>query len=304
MRLTGGVLARVVDDWLSYDEEPTMAKVSIPSITLNDGNTIPVVGFGTYKLNGREGAAAIAAAIDSGYRLLDSAFNYENEGALGEAIRRAGVPREDLRVTSKLAGRHHRFDEAIATVEESLYRAQLDYYDLYLIHWPNPSQGLYVEAWRALIEAHRRGLARSIGVCNFLPAHLQRIMTETGVAPAVNQIELHPYFPQAEQRAFHKAHGIITESWSPLGRANDLLRDPLIKTIAGQHGRSIAQVILRWHFQLGAVALPKAASPQRQLENLALFDFELTPEEMSSIATLARPDGRTFNQDPDNYEEF
>lgn len=281
-----------------------MASTLIPSIILNDGNHLPALGFGTYKLNGSTGVHDMAAAITCGYRLLDSAFNYENEGALGAAIRKAGIPREELRITSKLPGRHHRFDEAIATVEESLYRAHLDYYDLYLIHWPNPQQGLYVEAWQALIEARRRGLVHSIGVCNFLPVHLERIMSETGVAPVVNQVELHPYFPQAEQRAFDKTHGIVTQSWSPLGRANHLLQEPLLGAIATRLGRSVGQVILRWHLQLGAVPLPKASSPERQAENLAVFDFELTAQDMAAIATLARPDGRTFDQDPAWYEEF
>ena len=277
---------------------------SIPSVTLNDGIRLPSLGFGTYKLNGATGVDDMAAAIKCGYRLLDSAFNYENEGALGAAIRKMGIPRGELRVTSKLPGRHQRFDEAIATIEESLYRAQLDYYDLYLIHWPNPSKGLYVEAWQALIEARKRGLVRSIGVCNFLPAHLERIMRETGVTPAVNQVELHPYFPQAEQRAFDKAHGIVTESWSPLGRANHLLREAPLRAIAERLGRSVVQVILRWHVQLGAVPLPKAADRARQIENLSVFDFELAPQDMAAIAELARADGRTFDQDPARYEEF
>lgn len=281
-----------------------MTGTTIPLITLNDGTHLPALGFGTYKLNGSTGVEDMAAAIECGYRLLDSAFNYENEGALGAAIRKAGISRGDLRVTSKLPGRHHQFDEAIATIEESLYRAQLDYYDLYLIHWPNPSKGLYVEAWQALIEARKRGLVRSIGVCNFLPAHLERIMSETGVAPVVNQVELHPYFPQAEQRAFDEAHGIVTEAWSPLGRANHLLQEVSIQAIAERIGRSVVQVILRWHVQLGAVPLPKAANRARQLENLSVFDFELAPEDMAVIATLSRPDGRTFDQDPARYEEF
>jgi diketogulonate reductase-like aldo/keto reductase len=173
-------------------------KADVPAIALNDGSTLPAIGLGTYKLNGTAGVTGMAGAIKAGYRLLDSAFNYENEGALGAAIRQAGIPRADLRVTSKLPGRHHRFDEAMVTIEESLYQAQLDYYDLYLIHWPNPSKCLYVEAWHALIEARKRGLVRSIGVCNFLPVHLEKINQETGATPAINQVELHPYFPQAE----------------------------------------------------------------------------------------------------------
>jgi len=281
-----------------------MTQSTIPQINLNDGTDVPAIGFGTYKLNGSEGVDAIMRAIHNGYRLLDSAFNYENEGALGEAVQKAGVAREQLRIASKLPGRHHRYAEAITTVEESLYRAHLDYYDLYLIHWPNPNQGLYVEAWQALIEAKRRGLLRSIGVCSFLPAHLDKLQTETGVLPSINQIEMHPYFPQEEQRAYDKAHGIATEAWSPLGRQNDLLRNPVILKIAAEIGRSAGQIVLRWHHQLGAIPIPKASSDQRQQENLTIFDFALDAKAIQEIATLARPNGRLANQDPAVYEEF
>lgn len=281
-----------------------MIMESIPEITLNDGLTLPAIGFGTYKLNGIAGVNTIVSAIDSGYNLLDSAFNYENEGALGEAVRRSSVPREQLRITSKLPGRHHSYDEAITTIQESLLRAGLDYYDLYLIHWPNPSKDLYVEAWRALIDAKKWGLIRSIGVCNFLPEHLERLIQETGVTPSVNQVELHPYFSQEKQRAWDQEHGIVTESWSPLGRANKLLQDATIRKIAAAHQKSIPQIILRWHIQLGAIPLPKSSSPGRQLENLSVFDFSLTDEEMQTIAQLSRPNGRTHDQDPAKYEEF
>jgi Aldo/keto reductases, related to diketogulonate reductase len=277
---------------------------SIPEITLNDGLTLPAVGFGTYKLNGTAGVNTILSAIDTGYRLLDTAFNYENEGAVGEAVRRSSVPREQLRITSKLPGRHHAYHEALETIQESLFRAGLDYYDLYLVHWPNPSKDLYVEAWQALIDAKKWGLIRSIGVCNFLPEHLERIIKETGVTPSVDQVELHPYFNQEKQRAWDKEHGIVTESWSPLARANKLLRDATIKKIADAHEKSIPQIILRWHVQLGALPLPKSSSPKRQLDNLSVFDFSLTDDEMQTIAGLSRPDGRTFDQDPAKYEEF
>lgn len=277
---------------------------NIPQITLNDGTTLPAVGFGTYTLNGAAGVDDMVRAIHNGYRLLDSAFNYENEGAVGRAVAQCGVAREELRIISKLPGRHHAYDEALVTVEESLYRSGLDYFDMYLIHWPNPIQGHYVEAWRAMIEVQKRGWVRSIGVCNFLPEHLQRLIDETGVTPSINQIELHPYFPQAEQRAWDKAHGIMTQSWSPLGRASQILQDPMIKSIAERLGKSIPQVILRWHTQLGAIPIPKASSDERQRENLALFDFALTDEDMAQIATLARPDGRIMDMDPARYEEF
>jgi len=281
-----------------------MTQRIVPSITLNDGTELPAIGLGTYGLNGAAGVESIRAAIASGYRLLDSAFSYENEGAVGAAIRKTSVPREELRVTSKLPGRHHSFVKAIATIEESLYRAQLDYYDLYLIHWPNPHKGLYVEAWQALVEARKRGLIRSIGVSNFLAEHIEAIVKATNVAPVINQVELHPYFPQAEQRAVNERYGIVTQAWSPLGRANQVLQEPLIRTIADRLGRTIAQIILRWQVQLGAVPLPKAADYKRQIENISIFDFQLSAQDMASIAALGRLDGRTFDQDPAHYEEF
>ena len=281
-----------------------MNKISIPDLKLNDGNTIPALGFGTYKLNGSAGVETMVNALKTGYRLLDSAFKYENEGAVGEAIRCSGVPREQILVTSKVPGLRHRYNEALYSVEESLYRAGLDYYDFYLIHWPNPSQDLYPEAWQALIEARKRGLVRSIGCSNFLPEHMQRLIDETGEVPAVNQIELYPYFIQQEQRDWHAEHGIITQSWSPLGRDSSAIHEPLIKNIADSLGRSPAQVILRWHVQLGAVPIPKATSPARQLENLSIFDFELSAEQMAVISGLHREDGRRKDQHPAYYEEY
>lgn len=281
-----------------------MKEIQVPEVTLNDGSTLPVVGFGTYKMNGAEGVDGMLSAIDVGYRLLDSAFNYENEGAVGQAVKRTAVPREQLRIVSKLPGRHHAYDQALLTIQESLYRAGLDYYDLYLMHWPNPLVGRYVEAWQAMVEAQKRGWVRSIGVCNFLPEHLEKIIAETGVTPSINQIELHPYFPQPEQLAWDRAHGIVTQAWSPLGRASKVLSDPDIQAIAERHGKTIPQIILRWHHQLGTIPLPKAASKQRQIENLSIFDFELTANDMAAIAKLARPDGRLADQDPARYQEF
>ncbi|MGM0904469.1 MAG: aldo/keto reductase [Bacillota bacterium] len=278
--------------------------IQIPEITLNDGNRIPVIGFGTYQLKGNEGATAIENAINNGYRLIDSAYNYENEGTVGEAIRRTSVPREQLRITSKLPGRYHSYNDAVTTVQESLYRANLDYYDLYIIHWPNPIQDQYVEAWQALIDARKWGLIRSIGVSNFLPEHLERLEKETGVMPSINQIELHPFFNQEEQRKWHEEYGIVTESWSPLYRAAEVFKNETLKEIATKHGKSISQVVLRWHYQIGAVAIPKSASPVRQVENLSLFDFTLDNEDMETLASLTRPDGRINNQNPAVYEEF
>ena len=278
--------------------------MTIPTLTLNDGTTFPAITFGTYKLNGASGVEAMKSALNVGYDALDSAFNYENEGAVGRAVKESGRDRKELRIASKLPGRHHAYDEALTTIEESLYRAQLDYYDLYYIHWPNPKQGKYVEAWKALIEAKKRGQIRSIAVCNFLPEHLERLEAETGVLPSINQIELHPYFPQDEMRKWNHDHGVITQAWSPLGRANDLLTNPLLEKIAERVGKSVGQVILRWHHQLGSVPIPKSATPKRQIENMSIFDFTLTDEDMAAIATLARPNGRLKNQDPAVYEEF
>ncbi|MFD1361744.1 aldo/keto reductase [Lentibacillus salinarum] len=276
----------------------------IPEITLNDGTRIPALGFGTYKLWGNDGVAAIAGAIDHGYRLIDAAYNYENEGTVGAAVKRASVPREDLRITSKLPGRYHTYEKAVKTIQESLYRADLDYYDLYLIHWPNPKQDIYVEAWQALIDAKKWGLIRSIGVCNFLPEHLVRLEKETGVLPSINQVELHPFFNQEEQRKWHEEHGVVTESWSPLARANDVFNDDTIKEIADKYGKTASQVILRWHYQHGAVAIPKSASPKRQLENMSIFEFNLDNEDMTALDKLTKPDGRLKDQDPAVYEEF
>lgn len=276
----------------------------VPEITLNDGLTLPVIGLGTYKLKGSMGVNAITSAINIGYRLIDSAYNYENEGTVGEAVRRSSVPRQDLLITSKLPGRYQSYELAITAIQESLYRAHLDYYDLYLIHWPNPKQDKYVEAWQALIDAKKWGFIRSIGVCNFLPEHLERLEKETGVKPSINQIELHPFFNQEQQRKYHQEHHIITESWSPLGRANAVLENETIKEIANRHQKTVSQIILRWHYQLGAISIPKSASPERQLENLSIFDFSLDESEMKMINGLTRPDGRLQNQDPAIYEEF
>ncbi|MFD1336759.1 aldo/keto reductase [Oceanobacillus iheyensis] len=276
----------------------------IPNVTLHDGLTIPKIGFGTYRLNGNEGVQAINNAIDHGYRLIDTAYNYENEGTVGEAVRRSSTPREQLLITSKLPGRYHHYDKAVTTIQESLYRANLDYYDLYLIHWPNPIQDIYVEAWQALIEAKRRGYIRSIGVCNFLPEHLERLKQKTGELPTINQIELHPFFNQEAQRKWHQEHQIATESWSPLARTNDVFDHPVLQKLASNHNRTVSQIILRWHYQLDAIAIPKSATPSRQLENISIFDFELSNEEMSIINQLSKVDGRMKDQDPAVYEEF
>ena len=276
----------------------------IETRTLNDGNVLPVIGFGTYPLKGEEGIEAIVSALEVGYRLLDTAVNYRNEEEVGEAIRRSGVPRDELFVTSKLPGRHHGYDDAVASTEASLERLGLDHLDLHLIHWPNPGVGKYPEAWRALVDLQKRGLVRSVGVSNFTEAHLTRVIDDTGVTPAVNQVELHPYFPQVEMRAVHERLGIVTESWSPMGKRQAPFAEPPVADAAAAHGVTPGQVILRWQLQIGALPIPKSATPERQRQNLDVFGFELTDDEVAAITALGRPDGRLFGGDPDTHEEM
>lgn len=278
--------------------------MSISNYYLLDGYKLPQIGFGTYGLNGTSGVRVIETALDTGYRLIDSAFNYENEGTVGQAIRNSSVPRSEITVTSKLPGRHHKYAQALDTIQESVLRTGLDYLDLYLIHWPNPKEDLYVEAWQALIDAKRWGWIRSIGVCNFLPEHINRIEKETGVLPVVNQIELHPKFNQVAQRAYDQSKKVITEAWSPLGRASDILKNEVIGGIAQKYRKSIPQIILRWQIQLGVLPIPKASHIARQEQNIAIFDFNLTAEEMALINQLNQSDGRLQNQDPSVYQEF
>jgi diketogulonate reductase-like aldo/keto reductase len=277
--------------------------MAIPTHRLNDGTTLPAIGFGTYPLSGEDGVTAIQGALEAGYRLLDTAVNYGNEEEVGEAIRRSGIPREELQVASKIPGRHHGYDDAIESVHGSLERLGLDYLDLHLIHWPNPRVGKYVEAWRALVHLREQGLVRSIGVSNFTPEHLEAIIDDSGVTPSVNQIELHPYFPQAVMRDVNEKYGIRTESWSPLGKRQAPFTEPAVAEAAERHGVSPGQVILRWHVQLGAIPIPKSATPERQRQNLDVFGFELTDDEVAAISALGRPDGRLFGGDPDTHEE-
>lgn len=273
-------------------------------LTLNDGTTTPSVGFGTYPLKGDEGAGAVASAIRTGYRLIDTAVNYENEDAVGRGIRDSGIDRAELRVQSKLPGRHHAYDLALTSVKDSLSRLGLDYLDSYIIHWPNPITGRYVEAWGALVEAQKQGLVRSIGVSNFTPEHLRDIIEATGVTPAVNQVELHPGFSQATLRPVLAELGIQAQSWSPLGSdKKPAYEEPAVVEAAETHGVSAAQVILRWHVQLGSTPLPKSADPQRQRDNLAL-DFDLSPAEVEAITALDSDDARFDDRDPRSHEEM
>lgn len=271
--------------------------------TAHNGFTLPAIGLGTYRLNGAEGAAAIAAGIDAGYRLVDSAFNYENEGTVGRGVSAAVTDRAEVIVTTKLPGRHHPSEKARTSIEESRFRLGLDVTDLHLIHWPNPIQDEYVQAWAALVEAQQRGVVRQIGVSNFLPEHLERIEHETGVRPVVNQIELHPYFPQEEQLAYHREHGIITEAWSPIGRAKDLIAERAVTEIAAAHGITPVQTVLAWHIARETVAIPKASSLEHQQANLAAASIVLSDDEVAAITALGRADGRLFDADPRTHEE-
>ncbi len=278
--------------------------IGIDSYELNDGNSLPAVGFGTVSLSGDEGTATIRAALESGYRLLDTAVNYGNEDEVGQAVRASSVAREDVQITTKIPGRHHEYSLAVESVEESLRRSGSDYLDLCLIHWPNPGVGKYVEAWRALVDVRERGLVRSIGVSNFTEQHLRAVIDDSGVTPAVNQIELHPYFPQAAMREVNARLGIQTQSWSPLGKRSAPFAERPVTDAAAAQGVTPAQVILRWQLQLGALPIPKSADPQRQRENLDLSGFELTDAEVRAISGLASDDGRLFGGDPDFHEEM
>jgi diketogulonate reductase-like aldo/keto reductase len=275
--------------------------ISIPTHTLNDGTALPALGLGTWPMDDAEAERAVHGALELGYRLIDTAANYRNETGVGRAVARSGVPREEIVVTTKLPGRHHGYEETLASFEESRARLGLDHVDLYLIHWPLPRVGRYVDSWRAMIKLREEGLVRSIGVSNFTPGHIERLEKETGVLPSVNQIELHPLLPQEELRAFHADKGVLTESYSPLGRGSDLLADPVLARVAGSRGVTPGQVVLRWHTQLGAVPVPKSASPERQRENLDVFGFELDADEMRAVAARAR---RRLGGDPEDHEEF
>ncbi|WP_217236242.1 aldo/keto reductase [Streptomyces sp. AC555_RSS877] len=275
--------------------------ISIPTHTLNDGTTIPAIGLGTWPMDDTQAEQAVRGALEAGYRLVDTATNYRNESGVGRGVAGSGVPREEIVVTTKLPGRHHGYDKTLASFEASRARLGLDHVDLYLIHWPLPRVDQYVDSWKAMIRLREDGLVRSIGVSNFTAEHIERLEKETGVLPAVNQIELHPFFPQDELRAFHARKGILVESWSPLGRGTALLEDPVVASVAEAHGVTPGQVVLRWHVQLGALPIPKSADPERQRRNLDVFGFELDPAQMAAIADRAH---RRIGGDPETHEEF
>jgi 2,5-diketo-D-gluconate reductase A len=273
----------------------------IPTRQLSDGRTIPVLGFGTYPMDDAQVETAVATALDLGYRLIDTASAYGNEVGVGRGVVRSGVDRSEIFVTTKLRGADHGFDETIAGFKGSLQRLNLDYVDLYLVHWPLPRVNKYVDSWRAMIQLRDEGLIRSIGVSNFTEDHLERLEKETGVPPSVNQIELHPLWSQSHLREVDARFDIVTESWSPLGRNLPLESYPAVAQAAKNHRKTPTQIVLRWHLQLGALPIPKASSIQHQRENLDVFSFELSSDEMAEFVNLAqlRPD-----QDPEVHEEF
>ena len=271
----------------------------VPNIRLNNGVQIPQFGFGVFQIDPSETAGAVRAAFDAGYRHIDTAQGYGNEEGVGQAVRESGLPREDVFVTTKLNNPRHGYDEAITALDESLTKLGLEYVDLYLIHWPRPQADLYVETWRAFEKIASDGKARSIGVSNFQVPHLERLAAETGTVPAVNQIELHPMLPQAELREYHRAHGIATEAWSPIGKGGDLLQDERVVALAEKYGRTPAQIVLRWHIQLDNIVFPKSVTPSRIRENIDVFDFELGDDDMATIAEL--DSGTRLGPDPDTF---
>jgi 2,5-diketo-D-gluconate reductase A len=271
----------------------------VPTLRLNNGVEMPQLGFGVFLVPADEVVEPVRAALDAGYRLIDTAKLYGNEEGVGQAIRDSGLPRDDVFVTTKVWNSDHGYDATLRAFDMSQKLLGLDVVDLYLIHWPTPQRDLYVDTWKALESLYGDGRVRAIGVSNFNVPHLQRLLDETTVVPAVNQIELHPGFAQDELRAFHEKHGIITESWSPLGRGHGLLDNPAVTAIADAHAKTPAQVILRWHLQLGCAVIPKSTHAERIRENFDVFDFELGDSEMATLSAISEP-GR-IGPDPDEF---
>ncbi|MGW6462047.1 aldo/keto reductase [Streptomyces sp. NPDC055078] len=272
----------------------------VPSITLNNGVAMPQLGFGVWQVPDAEATTVVATALEAGYRSIDTAAVYGNEPGTGRAVAASGVPREELFITTKLWNSAHGYDAALRAFDASLGRLGLDRVDLYLIHWPMPRQDTYVETYKALEKILADGRARAIGVSNFLPEHLERLMGGTSVVPAVNQIELHPWFQQSASRAFHAGHGIATEAWSPLGQGKGLLEVPTVVAVAQKHGRTPAQVVLRWHLQLGNTVIPKSVTPSRIRENIEVFGFELDADDLAALAAL--DEGKRLGADPMTFD--
>jgi 2,5-diketo-D-gluconate reductase A len=267
---------------------------------LEDGRTIPQLGLGVWQVPDAEAAQNVRTAVAAGYRSIDTAAVYQNEDGVGEGVRTCGIPREQVFVTTKLWNSKQGYDETLRAFDRSLQRLRMEYVDLYLIHWPLPTIGKYVATWKAFVRLREEGRAKSIGVSNFQPAHIQRLIDETGVAPALNQVELHPLFPQRAVRDYARRHGIAVESWSPLGQGR-LIDSPVLRSIGARHGKTVPQVILRWHLQNDLVVIPKSVTPARIRENFAVFDFSLSDADMQQIAGLDT--GGRIGPDPDTYDQ-
>lgn len=272
-----------------------------PTFTLNNGVDMPRLGFGVFQIPPDETATAVTTALDSGYRLIDTAAGYSNEEGVGAAIKASDVPRADIFVTTKLANADHGYDAALKAFDTSMSLLGLDTIDLYLVHWPLPAHDLYVETWKALEKIYADGRARSIGVSNFTVEHLTRLLDETDVVPVANQVELHPYLPQPELRRFHADHDIATEAWSPLGQGKTLLNEPAVTALAESQQRTPAQVVLRWHLQLGNIVIPKSVTPERIRQNFEVLDFELSDADMATLDDLAT--GERMGPDPDTFND-
>jgi len=273
----------------------------VPTIRLNNGVDIPQFGFGVFQVPPDETAETVRAAFDAGYRHIDTAQMYGNEEGVGRALAESGLPRDEVFLTTKLTNDGHGHDAAVRRLDESLQKLGTDHVDLYLIHWPRPGDDRYVDTWRGFEKALSEGKARSIGVSNFTVEHLQRLAKETGTVPAVNQVELHPRFGQADLRGYHAEHGIATEAWSPIGQGKGLLDDPVLTGLAQKYDRSPAQVVLRWHVQLGNIVFPKSMHAERMRENIDVFDFELAGDDMQEISALDRGAGGRMGPDPDRF---
>lgn len=275
----------------------------VPPVTLNNGVRMPQLGFGVWQVPPEDAETAVSHALAAGYRSIDTAAAYENEDGVGKAIAASGIARKDLFITSKLwnsATVTWDRDAVRRAFDASLQRLGLDYLDMYLIHWPRPMRDSYLDIWRAFEELYNEGRIRAIGVSNFQPAHLRRLLDETSVCPAVNQVELHPNFTQPELRELHAENGIYTEAWSPLGQGKGLLEEQALRTLADKHNRTPAQIVLRWHVQLGNIVIPKSVTPERIKSNIQVFDFQLDDEDLSTIAAMGQ--GPRLGGDPDTFD--
>lgn len=273
--------------------------MSVPVLKMNDGNTIPQLGYGVWKISDEDAEGSVFQALKTGYRHIDTAKIYNNEGGVGRGIAASDIAREKIFVTTKVWNSDQGYDETLKAFDESAKRLGVKTIDMYLIHWPMPVRDQFVETWKALIRLRQENRVRSIGVCNFRIADLERLIKETGVAPAVNQVELHPQFQQKELRIFHEKNNILTEAWAPLGRGL-FFDDPLLQSIAEEHSKTVAQIVLRWHMELGTIAIPKSQSAARMAENFDIFDFKLTASDHDKIASLDKIDGR-MGPNPDEF---